>query len=286
MKHPTSNIQPQNKSQNKNHKLQILGYWKLLIVICLGFGCLMFGFVANASPKTSYDGIWFMGFNLHKPLLADIKVRQAINAAIDTPFITQNIVSSETVPVSIIPPGLLGYDPDLKPSAHNPKLAKQLLSKANIKSNDPLLKKLSLLHTDGVLTVKIAKKIQKDLQAIGIKLKLVQVPYMNEENWAKELASGHYDFFLMGYKANFEQLLTSEVSLTPPDSLTLVEPLFQSGGEANFTGYTNANVDRLMDQLDNINPALNDDRNVKLKQVNHLLYQDLPVIVLFYIEKL
>ncbi|MBI5399565.1 hypothetical protein HZB07_02985 [Candidatus Saganbacteria bacterium] len=241
---------------------------------------------AFATAKTSYDGIWFLGFNLNKPLLAQPTARQAVNAAIDVKFIAEKLVSSEVVPSSLIPPGLLGYDPDLQPTMHDAKTAKLLLKKAGLTINDPRLKNLTLLHTDGILTIEIARKIQSDLRAIGIKLTLVQVPYKDEKNWSKALVSGQNDFFLMGYKASFEQLLTEETTAAEPDSAGLLAPLFQSQGEANFTGYANPQVDQLFEQLEGINLALSNERHAKLKKINRKLVEDLPAVVLFYIEKL
>ena len=126
-----------------------------------------------------------------------------------------------------------------------------------------------------------------DLRNIGMKVSLVEIDYMDQAKWVEELASGQHDFYLMGYKAGIEEFLsTAEAEDSQVDSYNLVEPLFATKGEANFTGYSNAQVDRLLAQVSNINPALKEERHKKLKQINEELYKDLPVIVLFYIEKI
>jgi ABC-type transport system substrate-binding protein len=241
------------------------------------------GFISPAEAK-DYDGIWFMGMNLKDEVLKNNTVRRAINAVIDREHIAKKIMSEEVTPVGLVPNGMLGYDPDLAAVMPDLKYAKLLMLKANLPITDQRLKNMTLLHTNGIKTVAIAKKIQNDLRGIGMKIRLVEVDYVDQEKWVGELASGKHDFFLMGYKAGVEQLFTTKEARSI-DSYDLVEPVFKSDGEANFTGYSNADVDKLLGQLPGLNLALKSERHIKLKKINQILYKDLPAIVLFYIEK-
>lgn len=227
-----------------------------------------------------------MGFNFKHRLLRNLKVRQAVAHCTNKTYIVTNIMSKEASPAGFIPPGMLGYNPQLKPYKYNPKFAKLLMKRAKYPINDQRLKNLSMLHTDGIKTIAIAEKIQQDLKQIGMKIELVEVSYKEEEKWAKELASGKHDFYLMGYKAGIEQLFTTEATPVQIDSYSLLEPLFKSDGEANFSGYRNPKINKLLDQLTRLDPALKDQRGTKLEEINRLLYKDLPAVVLFYIEKL
>ena len=233
-----------------------------------------------------YDGIWFMGFNLKHPVFKDQRVREAVQRTIDIEEIVNNIVSEETYPIGFVPPGMLGYDPDLKPYVENTILAKMLMKKAGFPVNDKRLKNISLLHTDGVLTVSIAQKIRDDLKAIGINASLTEVSISEEDEWVRELASGKHALFLMGYKAGIEQLFSTEEASGEIDSASLLQPLFSSNGEANFTGYSNSKVDLLFSKLEGLDLALKSERHPRLKEINAILHKDLPVVVLFYIEKL
>ena len=256
-----------------------------ILGICL-LSCLLFLVSsASAAPK-AYDGIWFMGFKTNDGLFKSPEVRQAVNSAINKNDIALKIASKEVVPVSIIPPGMLGYDPDLDAAPYDVKYAKHLMTKASYSMNDPRIKGLSLLHTDGLLTVEIAKRIQNDLRSIGMKVILVEVPYQNEDKWVDELMSGKHDMFFMGYKAGYEKLFTDEAEAREIDSSSLIEPLFKTNGDANFTGYSNAEVDKLLDQVSGFKLALKSERHNKLKKINQILFKDKPVVVLFYIEKL
>ncbi len=244
-----------------------------LILPSLVIGLLVIGH--SAAYATDYDGTWFLGFNLRRPPFSDLKVRQAVARAVDAAAIATEVVSGETGG-SFIPPGMAGYDPALAPYRNDPAYAAQLLKRAKYAPGDRRLKGLTLLHTDGLKTVEIARRIQRELKALGIQVKLVEVSYRDTADWDKELRSGRHQLFLMGYKPD---LLTAESS-------ALLEPLFRSGGAANFTGYANPAVDMALDQLSVINPALVGEREFKLREIDRTLYRELPVLVLFYIEKL
>lgn len=261
-----------------------IGLNNLSIRLFLVIGILIVGSCSFAAIK-EYDGIWFLGMNTRSTVLKHREARQAVNAVIDREHIARTIMSSEVTPAGIVPNGMLGYDPDMEPVEPDLKYAKLLMLKADLPINDQRLKNMSLLHTDGIKTVAIANKIKNDLRAIGIKIKLVEVPYQNEADWVEELASGQHDFFLLGYKAGIDELLKTEKD-PRVDSYDLLEPLFQSEGAANFTGYSNPEVDKLLEQLTGLDIALKSERHKKLKQINQILNQDLPAVVLFYIEKI
>lgn len=233
-----------------------------------------------------YDGIWFLGFNVQKPPFDNLYVRQAVTQTIDKQYLAANIISVESVPTSFIPPGMAGYDPSLYPYLQNIAAAKSLMKKTFYKNNPAALKKLTLLHTDGVKTIAIARQIRDDLKQLGMRIDLVQVSYRDEERWNRELNSRKHQLFLMGYKADMAQLLSTEATPKVADSYLLLSPLFRSGGDANFSGYTNSSVDYFLDQVSVIGPTFQTERDKKLKAINRVLNKDLPAIVLFYIEKM
>lgn len=250
-------------------------------VIC----CLVFG-ISSLSSAKEYDGLWFMGFNVQKTPFENLQARQAVAHALNKDYITVNIMSEEVTPASFIPPGMVGYDPTLSPYILNLKYAKTLMKKAGYPPNHPALKRTTLLHTDGIKTVEIAKKIQEDLKQLGVRIELVQVSYRNEDLWNRELSSRRHHLFLMGYKAEAEQLFTREASARAAESFRLLEPLFRTGADANFTGFSSPAVDKLLDQVSVIGPAFQSEREQKFKEINRTLYKNLPAVILFYIEKL
>jgi hypothetical protein len=72
----------------------------------------------------------------------------------------------------------------------------------------------------------------------------------------------------------------------PVNTYDLLNPLFYSKGNANFCFYQNAKVDNLLDQIAIMDVSLHAERTEKFQKINSILCEELPVIPLFYIEKL
>jgi len=232
---------------------------------------------SSFAEAKEYDGLFFMGLNLHKDVFNNKNVRYAINYAIDRKYIIKDIISEEVIPTGVIPPGMSGYEPTFEGFSYNPKKAKKLLKK-------PLNIELVLLHTDGVKTIRIAEKIVKDLKALGIKVKTKQVDYSDQDKWENELKSGRHHLFLMGYKAGF--VGASDEATAEVETYDLMAPLFTSDGSANFTYYDNQRVDNLLGQVAATDKAVRGLRDAKLSEVNRIIMKDAPTVNLFYIPKL
>lgn len=232
-----------------------------------------------------YDGLWFMGFNFHKDLFQDKNVRYAFTMAIDREYIIKDIIQDENIPYSYIPPSMPGYKKfDQFFLSYDVKKAKQFMRNAGYSMKDSRIKKIYLLHTDGVKTIKIAEIIKKNLSNIGVKVILEQVSYRDQDEWIKKLESGRYHLFLMGYKAQSEFLFTEKESSFSNDPYDLLNPLFHSQGSSNLTFYSNKEVDKLLAEVDE---EKNEEKRVeKLKIINDILIQDAPTVNLFYITKL
>jgi ABC-type transport system substrate-binding protein len=331
------------KNKILNPKFEILNKSKILIsksnkclkllnfeiINCLGFRVSYFGFLCcaimlllsgSSAFATGYDGVWFLGFNLHKDVFNNINVRKAIGRAIDRKYIATQIMSGEVVPNGFIPKGMAGYSAKIHDQEYNPEKAKPYLKDVFT---------LTLLHTDGVKTIKIAKLIKKNLAAVGVNVNLKQVAYQDQTRWEKELQSGKDHLFLMGYKSanldnlyignrisrifhapgcagipspddqvifeTYEEATSAGYSPDPAcnphpakktDTYDLLNPLFHSGGEANFTFFTSSRVDGLLDQVSEIDMALSNLRAEKFREINRIISNEIPGIPLFYITKL
>ena len=263
------------------------GFLNLVILVLFVICNLSFVIYSPAFAK-DFDGIWFLGFNLRRAPFNEPAVRRAVAACVNETSIAKELMGEEIVPIGFIPPSLPGYDPLLVPYKNDPAYAKSLMKQAGYPLTDKRLKKLTLLHTDGVKTIAIAKELQQELKMLGMKVELVEVSYRDTDKWQKELKSGQHQLFLLGYKADRDQPFSSAEAPAggPADSAALLEPLFRTGGAANFTGYSNPTADMLFDQLSVLPSTLSGERDLKLKSINGILYKELPGLVLFYIEKL
>src|SRR6185312_7183 len=73
----------------------------------------------------------YVGINTTRGPLADVRVRQAINYAIDINRIIERLISGRGIRAAgVVPPILGGYDSTRKAYAYDPAKAKQLLAAA------------------------------------------------------------------------------------------------------------------------------------------------------------
>jgi peptide/nickel transport system substrate-binding protein len=117
----------------------------------------------------SLDYIW-VGMNADHPLLKDIRVRRAIQMAVDVPSILEAAYFGLAEPATgIIPPGLTGHRPqNIVPIEANPEAARKLLAEAGYP--DGLAVTLDILNTSTFTTA--AQVIQASLAEAGIQVQV------------------------------------------------------------------------------------------------------------------
>ncbi|MEW6262834.1 MAG: ABC transporter substrate-binding protein [Thermodesulfobacteriota bacterium] len=123
--------------------------------------------------KASSLRYMWLGMNTQHPKLKDIRVRQAIQNAIDVNSIAQGAYSG-TVEIAYGPicPGQIGRrtKPEQRGYSYNPGKAKQLVSEAGATGLE--LDLITLNEQERVLAAQI---VQSNLQAVGIKCKVLPV---------------------------------------------------------------------------------------------------------------
>ena len=332
MKSPTIKFRSPNKSQLPKSNNQWFGSLiivSLVIVWSLVIGNWSFSF----AEAKEYDGVWFLGYNLKTNLFGDENgkvVRQAVTIAIDRDKIAKKIVGDDTVPVGVIPPGMEGYDPSLLAYSHDYSMAKRLMRSAGYPLSDSRLKHITFLMTDGEKTKLIVDEIKRDLINIGFDITTTVVKYSDTKLWEKELTSGKYDMFVMGYKAGslgeifiadkstslfhkftcfknstneadqqyfdrYGDAISSGFSPDPvckpepekaPTTLELLRPVFYSKEAANATFLQNKRVDILTEELSVLDEKLRASRQDKFEEIGRIIWEELPVVPLFYITRL
>lgn len=159
--------------------------------------------VKNASGVSleSFTGIntGYMALNMarFKPFRKK-KVRHALNYAINTKVIVNNIFKGIAEPSSQpIPSNVLGYNEKLDPYPYNPKKAKRLLKEAGY--GDGLKFELATFKNPrgyNPSPVEAAQQVRSDLKKIGIELTI------NQMSWDPFLAyttSGKHDACFLGW---------------------------------------------------------------------------------------
>jgi peptide/nickel transport system substrate-binding protein len=125
--------------------------------------------------QENVPSVWYAQFNMKNPLLKDVRVRRAINMAINREGIANEILfGTGHAEHGILSAGAFAYDPTYKPYPYDPEGAKKLLAEAG--------------YADGLdLTMEIfdygwneawEKWVQRDLKKVGINLKLSKLEWM------------------------------------------------------------------------------------------------------------
>jgi len=107
----------------------------------------------------------YVTMNVKTPPLDNLKVRQAINMAINKDRIVRIINNRAVTANQVLPKGMPGYDKDYAGYAYDPAAAKKLLADAGLK--DGFSTELYAMNVDP--NPRIAQAIQQDLAAVGIK---------------------------------------------------------------------------------------------------------------------
>ena len=210
-----------------------------------------------------------MSINTRRGPLADVRVRRAINHAVDTRGILQRLVSGRgRVAAGVVPPILEGADTMRAAYAYDPALAKRLLAEAG----HPNGIDVELWTSTTPIYVRMSETIQGYLNAAGIRTKIVQ----RESASAREAArKGETDLFLREWYADY------------PDAENFLFPLLHSqnaGVGGNYSFYANPEFDRLVDAS---HREQNDARRVDLyRQADSLAFNDAPMLFLFFYNDL
>lgn len=78
----------------------------------------------------NYETVYYI-MGAWKPPLDDIRVRRAVDYAIDREAIIGTIMPEETIPATtLFVPGTAGHNPDLEPTPYDPEMAMKLLAEA------------------------------------------------------------------------------------------------------------------------------------------------------------
>ena len=116
--------------------------------------------------------LWYLVFNLSDPMIADLRIRQAIALAVDREGLCSLLFPGAAVPArSTLPPGSPSHDPDVDERyPYDPEQARQLLADAGI-DGELVLEVIGAHAGSAQLNPEaIYEKIAFDLAKIGVRL--------------------------------------------------------------------------------------------------------------------
>ncbi|MEU7755631.1 ABC transporter substrate-binding protein [Micromonospora sp. NPDC049171] len=213
----------------------------------------------------------YLALNTQRGPLKDLKVRQAIQYAVDKK--SYQLASGGAIggdlASTLITPGIAGrVDYDLYPADPSGDVAKakQLLGEAGQTSLE-----LTLLSENDQPNLAKSQAIQQGLQRVGI---AVTIKPVDDDAWTAEVTGdkGDYDLTVSSWQPDF------------PSANGNIQPLFASseigGGGYNIARYSQPEVDTLIEQATaETDPAK---AQARWAQADKRILQDAPVVPLTY----
>ena len=227
----------------------------------------------------SIGRIRLIGFNMEKEPFNDLKVRQAVNYAIDRDALVKYVLEGVGAPATcLFPPEFYWANTDLKGYTYEPEKARKLLEEAGwidtdddgvLDKNGKPLKITLLTYTERAALPPTAEIIQSQLDDAGIKteLRVLKVAAASEIKKA-----GEFDMFLVGRGLLF---------IPDPDSI-MMEDYHSIHGVDGFLwyGYKNERVNELIEKgrvtMDTA------ERKKIYDEVQKLVLEDAPIVYLNY----
>ena len=221
-------------------------------------------------------GYTFLGFNFMHPFFKDVRVRQAIDFAIDRREVVKGVLyglgEAANGPYK---PGTWQYNENVKPRPYDPDRSRKLLAEAGWTDSDgdgwldrdgkPFF--FSIITNQGnSQRIKTGVIIQQRLRDVGIKVDLRTV------EWAafiKEFVDkGRFDAIILGWNI-----------LQDPDIYNVWHSSMAVEGGLNFIRYTNPELDDLLTRGRHL--VLQEERKPIYDRVQEILYDDVPYCFLY-----
>jgi ABC-type transport system substrate-binding protein len=211
----------------------------------------------------------YVAINTTRGPLRDVRVRQALNYAVDKKIIVRNLIAgSGDLAAGVIPASLPGSDRSRIGYGFDTLRARQLLREAGYPNGIDL----ELWTSTTPIYVRIAETLQGYLALSGIRVKLVQ----RESAAAREAArKGQTDLFVKDWYADY------------PDAENFLYPLLHGSNKGvggNVSYYENPRFDSLVSTA---RRELDETKRVALyRQADELAFHDAPMIFLYFYSEL
>ena len=182
------------------------------------------------SFRTSY-----IGFNVEEPPFDDVHFRRALNFAVDKTLVANAVFSDLVRPATgPIPPGFVGFNPDLKGLEFDEAKAQEELAMSKYADADSRPRIVITLPGTGgspSLTTEVVADMWR--RTLGVDVEIQQVEWAT---FLQDLHRNRLQAFSLAWQADY------------PDPHTFVDVLFRTGSSINNTNYSNPEVDALLEQ--------------------------------------
>lgn len=218
-------------------------------------------------PTLTY---WWLAFNMKDPLLGkNINLRKAIAHAVDMDKYIQLFTNNTGQRAnSILPPGILGYDPSATlPYEYNLEKARDFLTKAGYPGGKNLPELVYDTRAESKISHDQAEYFKSQLALIGIKLKIVK---NNFKQYLEKSRTGHLQFFQDGWTLDYpdaENIFQLLISLNHPP-----------GPNASF--YSRPELDAMYEKLSKLPDG--EEKKALILKMEKMVNDDLPWVMQYY----
>ncbi len=218
-------------------------------------------------PTLTY---WWLAFNMKDPLLGkNLNLRKAIAHAIDMDkYIQQFTNSTGQKANSILPPGILGYNPSATlPYEYNLDKAKEFLAKAGYPEGKNLPEIIYDTRAESKISYAQAEYFKAQLALIGIRLKIIKNTF---KEFLEKSRTGHLQFFQDGWTLDY------------PDAENIYQLLISTNlpPGPNSSYYISPELDKMYEKISKLPDG--DEKKELIIKMEKLVNDDLPWIMQYY----
>ena len=211
--------------------------------------------------------VGYLGLTSTRPPFDNVKVRQAMNYAIDKQGIIDAFFEGRAeMAKNPMPPSISGYNDAIAGYEYNPEKAKELLAEAGFADGFEMeLWAMPVPRPYMPDGAKVAEVIQKNLEDIGVKAKIVSYEWAT---YLEKARNGEADAFMLGWTGdngdadNFLYVLLDEDNI----------------GSNNYSYYKNEDLHKIL--IEAQTEVDEDKRNELYKQAQEIIFEDAPWVPL------
>lgn len=210
-----------------------------------------------------YLGSYFYRIDTAKPFLADVRIRQALNLAVDREAIVTHILrGAQNVPVSLVPPGTGGYQPPA-------------VLRTDFDAARALLAEAGYPGGQGAPTVELLFNTSENHRLIA---EAIQEMWRRELGLDVTLLNMEFRTTLEARRSGNYQILRSSWIADYDDPTSFLD-VWRSSSANNYTGWSDPAYDALLDEAAGLNePAA---RFAVLRRAEERLLTAAPIIPIY-----
>ncbi|HAV43186.1 TPA: ABC transporter substrate-binding protein [bacterium] len=212
--------------------------------------------------------VYYLGLNCQKYPFDRIRVRQALNYAIDKELILKTLLKDRgVVAYGPIPPVLAGSNQNISPYPYDPEKAKELLRQEGLKNG----LSMKIYQRTSQEALSITQAIQAQLKEVGIETEIIQLDW---SAFKEAINKGEVDAFYLAWVADY------------PDAENFLFPLFHSrniGPGGNRARFSNKEIDALLEKAIS---TIDDKTRIALYQeVEAEIHKAAPWVFLWHLKE-